>query len=173
MNPETPKSQLCEICGKLFSMSPRGGLVMVENVEDQGRRSFLGTLSATAMAVAGGVFAYLGGGFLYPVKRRKPPPLFVCLESQVPQGESLEILDPQGRKVLLMRKPDGPLMAIGTVCSHLGCAVYYRPRRGVFECPCHQGFFDAEGNPISGPPRRPLDRYPIEVRDGKVIVQSP
>jgi Rieske Fe-S protein len=148
-----------------------GGRIMAEKVEDQGRRSFLGTFSVAAMAIAAGIFAYVGTGFLYPISRRKPPPLFVCLESQIPKGEPLEIQDLQGRRVLLMRDAREKLMAIGTVCTHLGCAVYYRPQRGLFECPCHQGFFDREGNPISGPPQRPLDRYPTEVREGKVFVQ--
>ncbi len=82
-----------------------------------------------------------------------------------------EIKDPKGRTVLLMRQSTGSLMAISTICTHLGCNVFYREKKAHFECPCHQGFFDMEGNVISGPPQRPLDRYPIEVRDGKVFVQ--
>ena len=85
---------------------------MQDQVEDRGRRSFLGYLSATAATVAVGVFAYVGGSFLYPIGRRKPPPLFVCLESQVPEDEPLQIRDPTGRKVLLLRKPGGEVMAI-------------------------------------------------------------
>jgi len=135
------------------------------------RRHVLGKLSAAALSLMAGFAVFIGGGFLYPVPRRKPPALFICLASEIPDGEPLEIRDPRGRKVLLIRSADEKLMAIGTVCTHLGCAVYYRPKTKRFECPCHQGVFDREGNPISGPARRPLDSYPTEVREGKVFVQ--
>jgi cytochrome b6-f complex iron-sulfur subunit len=49
--------------------------------------------------------------------------------------------------------------------------VYYRPQKKVFECPCHQGVFDADGNPTAGPPVSPLNKYETEVRGGKVFVQ--
>ena len=39
--------------------------------------------------------------------------------------------------------------------------------RGELHCPCHVGYFDlATGRPIAGPPRRPLPRIALEVRDG-------
>ena len=137
------------------------------------RRKALSKLSIGALSVLGGAGLFLAGGFLYPIPKETPPALFVCLESQAPRtvGQSLNILDPQGRKVLLMREAAGTLSAIRTVCTHLGCAVFYRPDKEIFECPCHQGIFDAQGNPISGPPERPLQRYPLEVRDGKVFIQ--
>jgi cytochrome b6-f complex iron-sulfur subunit len=137
------------------------------------RRQAMSKLSLGALFVLGGSCVFVAGGFLYPIPKKKPPALFVCLEAQAPKaaGESLEILDPKGRKVLLMREIDGLLSAIETVCTHLGCAVFYRPDKDIFECPCHQGVFDAQGNPVSGPPETPLQRYPLEVRDGKVFIQ--
>jgi len=34
-------------------------------------------------------------------------------------------------------------------------------------CPCHNGWFDlATGAPNAGPPRRPLERVTLEIRDG-------
>ena len=144
---------------------------MAEKPENEGRRNVLGILAGGTLACAAGAFAVVGGRFLYPVGKRKPAPLFVCLESEVPREKSLEIRDPAGRKVFLMRRPDGELITMGTVCTHLGCAVFYRPEQRIFECPCHQGVFDGDGNPVAGPPRRRLDRYPTEVREGKVFVQ--
>ncbi|MGD8239793.1 MAG: Rieske (2Fe-2S) protein [Armatimonadota bacterium] len=135
------------------------------------RRAFFQVIFGSAIALLGGAAAYVAAGFMYPVRKAKPPALFVCLASEVPPGSVREVADLKGRKVLLMRAPDGPFVAIGTVCSHLGCTVFYRPKKGVFECPCHQGVFDAQGNPIAGPPERPLDRYPTEVRGGKVFIQ--
>jgi len=137
------------------------------------RRKALNKLSMGALSLLGGAGVFVAGGFLYPIPRKKPPALFVCLESQAPgaAGQFLEIQDLQGRKVLLMREKTGELSAIRTVCTHLGCAVFYRPDKNIFECPCHQGVFDAQGNPVSGPPEVPLQRYPLELRDGKVFIQ--
>ena len=110
-----------------------------------------------------GAAVFIGGGFLYPVRRGKAPAQFVCLESEVPGEKPLEIIDLKGRKVLLLRRSDGALMALGTVCTHLGCAVYYRPKQEKFDCPCHQGVFDGTGKPVAGPPREPLERFPVEM----------
>jgi len=147
----------------------QGGSGVEETLID--RRHALNKLSGAAITLMAGFAACIGIGFLYPVPRRRPPALFICLESEVPRDRPLEIKDPQGRKVLLIRKAEGTLMAVATVCTHLGCAVYYRPKTEIFECPCHQGAFDREGNPLYGPPDRPLDSYPTEVREGKVFVQ--
>jgi cytochrome b6-f complex iron-sulfur subunit len=127
--------------------------------------------TAGAAALATGAFALISAGFLYPVPRRRPRATFVGFLSRVPETEPLEIRDLRGRKILLLRASGGDLLAMSTVCTHLGCAVYYRPDKKMFDCPCHQGVFDREGNPVSGPPQRPLERYPVEVRDGKVFVQ--
>jgi Rieske Fe-S protein len=36
-------------------------------------------------------------------------------------------------------------------------------------CPCHEGAFDlATGNPIAGPPRRPLARITLEFKQGTI-----
>jgi Rieske Fe-S protein len=44
---------------------------------------------------------------------------------------------------------------------------------GGFGCPCHGGQYDPEGNVISGPPVRGLDRYDYAVRDGRLILGAP
>jgi len=102
----------------------------LENKMNEGdRRTFLGKLWAAALALAAGSAAFIAGGFLYPIARRKSPPLFVCLESQVSPGKPLAIKDPEGRNVLLLRKEGGEIVALGSVCPHLGCTVYYRPQK--------------------------------------------
>ena len=133
-----------------------------------------GAMRVMAAGLAGGAAVLAGGiavGFLYPVPKIEQKPRFICLRRQVSPEKPLELLDENGRKVLLMEKSDGELMAIGTTCTHLGCSVFYRAAEGVFECPCHNGWFDAEGTPTAGPPDRPLPRYPVTVSDGKVFVK--
>jgi Rieske Fe-S protein len=130
-------------------------------------RILAGGLAAGAALVAGGI----GVGFLYPVPKIEQKPRFICLRRQISPERPLELLDDQGRKVLLMEKADGELMAIGTTCTHLGCSVFFRAAQGKFECPCHAGWFDVEGTPTAGPPERPLPRYPVTVSEGKVFVK--
>ena len=57
-------------------------------------------------------------------------------------------------------------LALSAVCTHLGCNVRWRQQESRFACPCHAGFYDADGNVISGPPPRPLRRLETRVRDG-------
>lgn len=56
-------------------------------------------------------------------------------------------------------------------CTHLGCAVHWEETPGEFRCPCHGGKFDSEGTVIAGPPRLPLNRLPVEIRNNRVRVR--
>jgi Rieske Fe-S protein len=42
-----------------------------------------------------------------------------------------------------------------------------------FNCPCHGGAYDTEGNRTAGPPVRALDRYAFAIRDGNLILRQP
>jgi Rieske Fe-S protein len=44
---------------------------------------------------------------------------------------------------------------------------------GGYGCPCHGGQYDVEGNRISGPPVRALDRYDFSIVDGHLILGTP
>lgn len=57
-------------------------------------------------------------------------------------------------------------------CTHLGCSYVFDKDRGNFFCPCHHGQFDVKtGAVLAGPPPRPLDELPVEIRDSAVYVQ--
>ena len=61
------------------------------------------------------------------------------------------------------------LRAYDQKCTHLSCAVLPNIDKGCLDCPCHHGTFDLDtGRPLAGPPRRPLPRIALEVRDGIV-----
>src|SRR5262245_33145030 len=94
----------------------------------------------------------------------------VAAEADVPPGGVVEFRYPtEDDPCLLIRLPGGRLVAYGQRCSHLSCAVIPEPEQGHLRCPCHNGFFEiSEGRPIAGPPRRPLPRITLEVREGVV-----
>lgn len=61
-------------------------------------------------------------------------------------------------------------IAMSNVCTHLGCRVRWISGREQFYCPCHDGIFDKEGNVVSGPPPRPLDRYEVKVENDQLFI---
>ncbi len=75
-----------------------------------------------------------------------------------------------GAPGILFRGEDESFRAFSLVCTHLACTVQWKPERNEFYCPCHDGFFDAEGKVLSGPPPAPLERLRVEVKGDKVII---
>jgi menaquinol-cytochrome c reductase iron-sulfur subunit len=104
-----------------------------------------------------------------------------------------------GRRTAFIRnnglKNDVPSFTIiSNRCAHLGCptqpqglpgkakevkassgAVTIIPVASVsgFQCPCHGGAYDEEGNRTAGPPVRALDRYEFLIREGNLVLGKP
>lgn len=72
----------------------------------------------------------------------------------------------------LVRQTDGGFLALYQKCTHLGCAVPWEPELGKFVCPCHASAFEMDGDVINPPAPRPLDRFPVEIVDGQVRVNT-
>lgn len=70
--------------------------------------------------------------------------------------------------VEIIRQREGYLVR-SLLCTHQGCRVEWQPDSSTYLCPCHEGRFDEHGEPIQGPPRRPLRILPAEV-DGPDLV---
>ena len=77
----------------------------------------------------------------------------------------------QGR-FTLVRLADGGLLALYRRCTHLGCSVPYDPVEGQFVCPCHGSAFSTDGEVLNPPAPRPLDQFPITIRDGNILVDT-
>lgn len=75
-----------------------------------------------------------------------------------------------GAPGILLREENGNFKAFSLVCTHLACKVVWNSAKKEFYCPCHDGFFDAEGKVLSGPPPSPLERWKVELKGKKVIV---
>jgi menaquinol-cytochrome c reductase iron-sulfur subunit len=61
-------------------------------------------------------------------------------------------------------------IAMSNICTHLGCRVRWVAKDERFYCPCHAGIFDKQGNVVSGPPPRPLDRFQTKVQDNELYI---
>src|SRR5215831_9209981 len=60
----------------------------------------------------------------------------------------------------LVTSADGTLTAFDPRCTHSQCAYAWSAEQAHFLCPCHPGVFAVDGSVVSGPPPRPLDRFP-------------
>jgi menaquinol-cytochrome c reductase iron-sulfur subunit len=65
----------------------------------------------------------------------------------------------------------GKFRILSSVCPHLGCSIRWIDTQNKFICPCHKGTFSAEGEYISGPPRRSMDSLEAKVVDGVLKVR--
>ncbi len=63
-------------------------------------------------------------------------------------------------------------LVLSPVCTHMGCNVVWNGERQRFLCPCHGGQYTADGRNVAGPPPRPLDRLPVRVENGVLMIQA-
>ncbi|MEZ5361455.1 MAG: Rieske (2Fe-2S) protein [Bryobacterales bacterium] len=70
------------------------------------------------------------------------------------------------------RESSGELIAFSVNCTHLGCPVRWIADSALFMCPCHGGVYYADGEVAAGPPPKPLPRYPVRTRAGRVEVRT-
>jgi cytochrome b6-f complex iron-sulfur subunit len=63
-------------------------------------------------------------------------------------------------------------VALDQACTHLGCRVPWCANSQWFECPCHGSRYNAVGEQRRGPAPRGLDRYPIVVENGRLVVDT-
>jgi cytochrome b6-f complex iron-sulfur subunit len=132
-----------------------------------------------------GMFALIGLGFLYtglkvlaPSGRQERELAWFPLvpEDEVPRSgvkktELVYNLSGKERKArVFIVSSSGKLTVLSAVCSHLGCLVNYRKESKEFVCPCHGGKYDIAGKNIEGPPPAPLTSYPVEVKNGMIMV---
>ena len=64
------------------------------------------------------------------------------------------------------------MQALYRKCVHLGCSVPHCDTSMLFECPCHGSKYRLTGEYFGGPAPRGLDRFPISVVGGKVVVDT-
>jgi Rieske Fe-S protein len=138
----------------------------------ESRRSFFGRAAMyLSLALSYGSAAAFAVRYLYPLKRpSRWRSIFVARFDRLRAGEAHEVADLNGVPVQVVREGDR-LRALSTVCPHLGCRVRWEGDQQRFFCPCHNGVFDREGNVVSGPPPRALDRYEVELEGGSVYLK--
>ncbi len=87
---------------------------------------------------------------------------------EFPIGEITHVL--AGRFYIL--RTEKGLLAMWHRCTHLGCAVPWVDDEDRFHCPCHGSIYNKVGEVLSGPAPRPLDLFPVVLKDGEVWVDT-
>jgi nitrite reductase/ring-hydroxylating ferredoxin subunit len=133
------------------------------------RRDFMKFMVLTSLAFTVGQFWIAAHSWWR--RRFGPEARRIASLDELPAGGAVTFGYPDEHDpCLLIRTAEGSLLAYGQKCTHLSCAVRPRLEAGVLQCPCHEGLFDvASGRPIAGPPRRPLSRVQLQVRDGEIF----
>ncbi len=57
-------------------------------------------------------------------------------------------------------------------CVHLGCKYNYKTDCRSFKCPCHGSHYNADGEYLSGPAPRSLDRFQLSFQGEDVMVNT-
>lgn len=124
--------------------------------------TFLGTTTLIS-------FIYPAAKFLVPPKSNASDSQIAIDKDQIPPGSAKEITYNEIPLIVVNRKGSG-FIALSRVCTHLGCLVGYDSFNNKLVCPCHAGEFDLEGNVLTGPATRSLQRYPLKISAKQVTV---
>lgn len=131
------------------------------------RREFTRYLVAASVAVAGSGGLVSLWASLRSVNTGTPTPI-VALDELAVGSSFLFSYPTQADPAILLRLDAETVVGFSQKCTHLGCVVYWVSDERQLECPCHEGVFDVTGEPVSGPPERPLGRIEVEVREGTI-----
>jgi len=155
------------------------------NCAENGRRKFLVRLSIVLSSIGAALVALPSFAFLLGL--RKSPQIWRTVgnleDFKIGSTVNVSFQDSSPlpwagvtaqTAAWLRRVGDEQFIAFSMVCTHLGCPVRWLDSADLFMCPCHGGVFYGDGRVASGPPLRPLSRYPVRVYNGQVqILSSP
>jgi Rieske Fe-S protein len=153
------KSAGADGTSRLRDTIPQGPLPVVD------RRTFLDVLLVAGFVSTAAAVAYPVSQYLVPPATGEPATASVVASSLAALKPNSGLLFKFGnRPGIVVRTADGEVRAFSAVCTHLDCTVQYRPDTAQLWCPCHNGTYDLNGNVVSGPPPRPLERYVVKLR---------
>ncbi|GAB2707499.1 Rieske (2Fe-2S) protein [Kitasatospora kifunensis] len=112
-----------------------------------------GGLAVGSCVVAAGVLPRHGDGSADPLQ----------VATQLGPGETVTFNYPTAHDPAIgIRLANGAVVGYSSICTHLACAVLWRPDHGAageLYCPCHEGTFDVRtGDVTGGPPPRGLPK---------------
>jgi nitrite reductase/ring-hydroxylating ferredoxin subunit len=131
------------------------------------RRDFTKFLVLTSFAFVAGQ-AWIAFENFFRKRKGRLPVMRIAAAASIAINGSLVFNYPEPHDTcIVVRTGARQYVAYNQKCTHLSCAVVPDLARGRLHCPCHNGSFElASGVPVSGPPRRPLERILLDMRGG-------
>lgn len=78
--------------------------------------------------------------------------------AQVPIGQG-KVVRLRGEQLAVYRESPSVAHVVSAVCTHAGCIVHWNEAERTWDCPCHGGRYDVEGNCFAGPPPSGLAKH--------------
>jgi menaquinol-cytochrome c reductase iron-sulfur subunit len=147
------------------------------------RRDMLSRIVAlTGLAVAGVVAVPAAVTALSPLFDRRRGPVWRPIgpladfeqgavreaHVEIPRRDWAQALRTQA--VYVWHSAEAGVVVFSRKCTDLGCPIVWDPGSAWFFCPCHGGIFAQNGEPVAGPPKRPLYRFAHRIVDGVVEI---
>ncbi len=135
------------------------------------RRKFLNSI------FGGGMLAFLSS-LLYPIVKfifppsREPDKVVLKYEyfkDMIPYTARVFAF---GSKPGILVKKENYYEAFIAICTHLDCTVTFLPKKKMFYCPCHDGWYDENGVNVAGPPPSPLRQLIVEIDGDDMIIHK-
>jgi nitrite reductase/ring-hydroxylating ferredoxin subunit len=104
-----------------------------------------------------------------------PKELIACQLAELEAGEMRRV-DRDGGPPVALFNVDGAVYATDDICTHGRSSLTDEGtlEGSVIECGWHRGTFDVRsGRALTSPCQEPLRSYPIEIRDGEIVVLLP
>jgi cytochrome b6-f complex iron-sulfur subunit len=146
-----------------------GGFMESERIPPERRRFFLTIMLSGIGAILAAAAAWPVWRYLAPRKGDEEGETVTLSRDQVPLGGT-HFFTFRGHPAVVLQAKAGEFIALTAVCTHLGCIIKWRPDKNEFECPCHAGSFSPSGKVLGGPPPKPLESYPVSVREDSIVI---
>ncbi len=142
------------------------------------RRDFISKLWGIAVAMP---FLYSAVKFMIPPQKpfittlqrsagNSGTTISLPLDAVLPGGSIL--VNIESEPVIIIRRSDSEFIALSAVCTHLNCTVGYRSENKDIYCACHGGRYDLNGNVIEGPPKAPLKKFNVILKNNMITVSK-
>jgi len=79
---------------------------------------------------------------------------------ELTNGEG-RVVQHDGRSIAVHRDEHGHLHAVDPACSHIKCTVAWNGAERSWDCPCHGSRFSVDGEVLTAPSRKPLQRLDL------------
>jgi len=160
--PATPATSAETDCDGGCELEPSGG---------SDRRTFLkeGLMAVAALTAVAGASVPLEAMTRGYVVGATAGTELATISYPIPTTDGATI--DRANQVILVRY-QGMVHALARECPHKGTMVDWQPAQNRLYCPKHKSTFTANGTRIQGKSPRSMDRHPIRLEGGKLVVDT-